>query len=105
MRLAGPTVFEGYLQRDGGLKRDDFVDGFFRTGDVGYFDSLGYITVCDRAKDMVLVGGENVYSVEVESVLAEHPAVAQVAVFGVPDAVMGETVTGEAWPAGLACIV
>jgi hypothetical protein len=52
--IRGETVFAGYLQRDGQLSRDDFSDdGFFRTGDVGYVDSSGFITVCDRAKDMV----------------------------------------------------
>ena len=92
--IRGDTLFPGYTDQ-GRLLRSDFSrDSFFRTGDVGSWDSLGYITVCDRAKDMVIVGGENVYCAEVESVLAEHPSVAQVAVFGVPNDVLGELVAG-----------
>lgn len=57
--IRGGTVFSGYSAQ-GGLLRGDFSsDAFFRTGDVGFWDSLGYITVCDRAKDLILVGGEN----------------------------------------------
>jgi len=92
--VRGDTLFSGYGE-PGKLARDDFSsDSFFRTGDVGFWDSLGYLTVCDRAKDMILVGGENVYCAEVESVLADHPSVSQVAVFGVPNDVLGEMVTG-----------
>ena len=92
--IRADTVFSGYSEK-GELLRGDFSsDSFFRTGDVGAWDSLGYITVCDRAKSMIIVGGENVYCAEVESVLAEHPSVAQVAVFGVPNDVLGELVAG-----------
>ena len=98
--IRGPTVFGGYwsgtLGAPGGAPaRDCFLaDGFFCTGDLGTCDSRGYLTVVDRAKDMVLCGGENVYCVEVEGVIAEHPGVAQAAVFGAPHDVMGETVVG-----------
>ena len=92
--IRGGTLFPGYSDKGGLLRTDFSSDSFFRTGDVGAWDSLGYITVCDRAKDMVIVGGENVYCAEVESVLADHPAVAQVAVFGVPNDVLGELVAG-----------
>ncbi|MBC2642398.1 MULTISPECIES: long-chain-fatty-acid--CoA ligase [unclassified Rhodococcus (in: high G+C Gram-positive bacteria)] len=68
-------------------------DGFLRTGDAGYLDEEGYLFVTDRVKDMIITGGENVYPVEVESVLAEHPAVAEVAVVGVPHRTWGESVT------------
>jgi acyl-CoA synthetase (AMP-forming)/AMP-acid ligase II len=67
-------------------------DGWFRTGDIGRVDSDGYIFVEDRLKDMIITGGENVYSIEVERVLAEHPAIAEVAVIGVPDEKWGESV-------------
>lgn len=81
----------GYWRRD---DPDLFTrDGFLRTGDAGHLDENGYLFVTDRVKDMIITGGENVYPVEVEAVLAEHPAVAEVAVVGVPDARWGESVT------------
>ncbi|WP_139026049.1 AMP-binding protein [Gordonia neofelifaecis] len=67
-------------------------DGWFRTGDVGYLDGDDYLFLCDRAKDMIVSGGENVYPIEVENVLMEHPGVAEAAVIGVPDERWGETV-------------
>jgi len=62
------------------------------TGDGGYMDEDGYIYVVDRIKDMIITGGENVYSIEVENVLAQHPAVLQCAVIGIPDLQWGEAV-------------
>ena len=67
-------------------------DGWMHTGDVGYMDDRGYVFVVDRLKDMIVSGGENVYSVEVENALARHPAVATCAVIGVPDERWGERV-------------
>jgi acyl-CoA synthetase (AMP-forming)/AMP-acid ligase II len=67
-------------------------DGWFRTGDMGKVDSEGFVFVQDRLKDMIISGGENIYSPEVERVLAEHPVVAECAVIGVPDDIWGETV-------------
>ena len=67
-------------------------DGWYCTGDVGFFDEEGYLTIQDRIKDLVISGGENIYPAEVERVLAGHPSVADVAVIGVPDAQWGEAV-------------
>jgi len=69
-----------------------FRNGMFRTGDIGYQDSDGYFYILDRLKDMIVTGGENVYSGEVEGVIYKHPAVREVAVFGVPDPQWGELV-------------
>jgi long-chain acyl-CoA synthetase len=74
-----------------------FRDGFFRTGDIGHQDTAGYFYILDRLKDMIVTGGENVYSGEVEAVIYGHPAIREVAVFGVPDPQWGELV--------MACIV
>ena len=67
-------------------------DGWFRTGDAGYLDEDGYLFLCDRVKDMIVSGGENVYPVEVENVLMAHPAVRDAAVIAVPHERWGETV-------------
>ena len=69
-----------------------FRNGFFRTGDIGYYDADGYFYILDRLKDMIVTGGENVYSGEVEAVIFDHPAVREVAVFGIPDPHWGELV-------------
>jgi acyl-CoA synthetase (AMP-forming)/AMP-acid ligase II len=66
--------------------------GWMHTGDGGYMDEDGYVYVVDRIKDMIITGGENVYSIEVENVLAKHPSVAAVAVIGLPDEQWGERV-------------
>ena len=70
-----------------------FREGWFRTGDIGYQDSEGYFYILDRLKDMIVTGGENVYSGEVEAVIYAHPAVREAAVFGIPDPKWGELVT------------
>ena len=69
-----------------------FRDGWYRTGDVGYLDERGILHLTDRVKDMIVTGGENVYSTEVENVLAGHPAVQEVAVIGIPSDTWGEAV-------------
>jgi long-chain acyl-CoA synthetase len=69
-----------------------FVDGWYRTGDAGYLDDEQYLYLVDRTKDMIVTGGENVYSSEVENALASHPAVLQVAVIGIPSERWGEQV-------------
>ena len=69
-----------------------FQGGWYRTGDVGHLDENGYLFLVDRANDMIVTGGENVYSIEVENALSTHPAVAQVAVIGIPHEMWGEQV-------------
>ena len=71
---------------------DAFRGGWYHSGDAGYLDSDGYLFLVDRVKDMIVTGGENVYSVEVENAIASHAAVAQVAVIGIPDEKWGEQV-------------
>ncbi|GAB3660189.1 long-chain fatty acid--CoA ligase [Nocardioides korecus] len=85
-------VMKGYLGKPEATAEVITADGWFRTGDMGKVDADGYVYVEDRLKDMIISGGENIYSPEVERVLAEHPAVAEVAVIGVPDERWGETV-------------
>ncbi|MBV8983466.1 MAG: AMP-binding protein, partial [Acidimicrobiia bacterium] len=69
-----------------------FRGGWYHTGDMGKLDDQGYLYLIDRVKDMIVTGGENVYSVEVENAIANHPAVAQVAVIGIPNEKWGEQV-------------
>jgi acyl-CoA synthetase (AMP-forming)/AMP-acid ligase II len=73
-------------------------DGWFRSGDAGSVDADGYLYIRDRVKDMIISGGENVYPAEVESALMAHPAIADVAVIGVPDDRWGETVKAVVVP-------
>jgi acyl-CoA synthetase (AMP-forming)/AMP-acid ligase II len=72
--------------------REVLIDGWLHTGDLGYYDEKGFIYIVDRKKDMIVTGGENVYSREVEDVLYRHPAIAEAAVVGVPDPVWVERV-------------
>lgn len=74
-------------------------EGWLRTGDIGRIDPQGYLTVVDRAKDTIITGGENVYPLEVENRLREHPSVADVAVIGVPSSKWGEEVKAIIVPA------
>ena len=94
--VRGPAVTAGYWNRPEATADAFRPDGWLRTGDVGRADADGYVQVLDRMKDMIIRGGENVYSLEVESVLARHPAIEEVAVIGVPDPVMGERVRAVA---------
>jgi long-chain acyl-CoA synthetase len=87
----GENVMRGYWNNPQETDRA-FRGGLFRTGDVGYQDADGYFYILDRLKDMIVTGGENVYSGEVEAVISEHPAVREVAVFGIPDSKWGELV-------------
>jgi long-chain acyl-CoA synthetase len=89
--VRGPGVMLGYWNLPE-LTRDTIRNGWLRTGDAGYLDASGYLFLVDRVKDMIVSGGENVYSAEVENALLEHPAVLQCAVIGIPDAKWGEAV-------------
>lgn len=85
------SVMAGYHNRPDATAKA-IVDGWYHTGDAGYRDADGYLFIHDRVKDMIVSGGENVYPAEVENALFEHPAVADCAVIGVPDARWGEAV-------------
>jgi long-chain acyl-CoA synthetase len=87
----GANVMPGYWNNPGETTLA-FRDGMFRTGDVGYRGAEGYFYILDRAKDMIVTGGENVYPGEVEAVIYQHPAVLEAAVFGIPDQQWGELV-------------
>ncbi|MBR0899135.1 AMP-binding protein [Bradyrhizobium tropiciagri] len=89
--VAGPQVMKGYWKREEETK-DSMVDGFFRTGDIGYLDERGYLFIVDRLKDMIIASGYNVYPTNVESAVYSHPAVAEVIVIGVPDPYRGENI-------------
>jgi long-chain acyl-CoA synthetase len=84
--------FQGYWNRPDETARTLTPDGWLRTGDAGFLDTEGYLFLTDRVKDMIISGGENVYPAEVENALSDHPAIADVAVIGVPDERWGETV-------------
>jgi long-chain acyl-CoA synthetase len=89
--VRGPNVMRGYWNKEE-QTRSVLRDGRYSTGDLGYMDDEGFVFLVDRSKDMIVSGGENVYSTEVEEVLYKHPAVLEAAVFGVPDDKWGEAV-------------
>jgi long-chain acyl-CoA synthetase len=98
--VRGPNVMAGYLGRPD-ITAEVLIDGWFLTGDLGRLDGNGYLSVVGRKKDLILRGGYNVYPREIEEILVGHPAVAQVAVIGVPHPVLGEEVWAivvPAWP-------
>jgi long-chain acyl-CoA synthetase len=90
--LRAPNVMRGYFNRPDETSAALSRDGWLRTGDGGYVDEAGYLFLTDRIKDMIVSGGENVYPIEVEEALSQHPDVLEVAVIGVPDERWGETV-------------
>lgn len=87
----GPTITPGYWNRPDETAAA-FADGWLRTGDLAVIDAEGFLNIVDRKKDVIITGGENVYSTEVEHTLHEHPSVREAAVIGVPDEHWGETV-------------
>jgi long-chain acyl-CoA synthetase len=89
--VKGPNIMRGYWNREEET-RDTFVNGWMRTGDIGKMDADGFFYVVDRAKDLILASGFNVYPREIEETLYHHNAIAEAAVIGVPDPYRGETV-------------
>lgn len=89
--VRSPQVMKGYWNNPDATSDAIDSDGWFRTGDVGYLDTDGYLYIHDRVKDMIVSGGENVYPAEVENVLMAHPSIADIAIIGVPDERWGET--------------
>ena len=92
VQLRGPNIFKGYWQQPDKTSTSFSSDGWFKTGDLGYLEADGYLTLCGRSKDLIISGGLNIYPPEVERVLIEHPAVADCAVIGCPDPEWGEKV-------------
>ena len=92
MLAQGNTVLAGYWENPE-ASADALDGGWFHTGDGGTVDDAGFLTISDRKKDVIISGGENVSSIEVEDAVFSHPAVAEVAVIGVPDDRWGEMVT------------
>jgi long-chain acyl-CoA synthetase len=95
--IRGPNVVAGYWNKPEATA-EAFTDGWFHTGDLGYRDSDGFYYVVDRKKDVVIRAGENVYCAEVEAVLFKHPAVADVAIIGLPHRMLGEEVAAVIVP-------
>jgi len=95
--IKGPTVIKGYWKKEKETQQT-FENGWLKTGDIAYLDDENFLHIVDRSKDVVIRGGENVYSVEVEAAIFEHPGVADVAVVGLPDQVLGEEVCAVIQP-------
>ncbi len=93
--VRGPNIMLGYWKRPEETARALVSDGWYRSGDVAWADEEGYLFVVDRAKDMIISGGENIYTTEVENAVFRHPAVLEVAVFGIPHETFGEMVHAE----------
>jgi acyl-CoA synthetase (AMP-forming)/AMP-acid ligase II len=96
--VCGASVTPGYWNRPEATAAAFTADGFLRTGDLAVVDAEGYVDIVDRLKDMIITGGENVYSTEVEHALYAHTAVLEAAVIGVPDARWGEAVVAAVVP-------
>ena len=94
--ISGPNIMKGYWNRPEATAEAIDKKGWFHSGDIGYFDEDGFLFICDRLKDMVISGGENVYPAEVEGVLYKHEAISEVAVIGLADKKWGEAVTAVA---------
>ena len=91
--IKSSVIMKGYWNRDEANK-ESIVDGWFYTGDAGYFDDDDFLYIYDRVKDMIISGGENIYPAEVENALMSHPDIMDAGVVGVPDDKWGETVKG-----------
>ena len=89
--IRGPIIMPGYWGKPEATA-ETVIDGWLHTGDIGRVDEDGYLYITDRAKDMIIRGGENIYCVEIEQRLVEHPEIADAAVIGVPHPELGEEV-------------
>ena len=98
LEVRGPNVFAGYWRMPEKTKQEFSADGWFRTGDVGLIDDLGYVSIVGRSKDLIISGGYNVYPAEIEGVCNELPGVAETAVVGVPHPDFGEAVVAVIVP-------
>jgi malonyl-CoA/methylmalonyl-CoA synthetase len=96
LEIRGPNIFKSYWRQPEKTAEAFTADGWFRTGDLGFREPDGYITLCGRSKDLIISGGLNIYPPEVERVLVEHPAVNACAVIGCPDREWGERVIAVA---------
>lgn len=97
LRIRGANVVDGYWNRPDATA-ETIVDGWLHSGDLARMDEEGFVYIADRAKDMIIRGGENVYPAEVEAALHTHPGVADCAVLGIPDEIMGEEVAAVVKP-------
>jgi fatty-acyl-CoA synthase/long-chain acyl-CoA synthetase len=105
IQVRGYQTMIGYFDAPEDTRQAVTADGWLRTGDLGRLDERGYLRVTGRLKDMIIRGGENIYPVEIESCLLQHPDVADVAVFGAPDEKWGEVVAAaiRLTPSASAC--
>ncbi|MEY3899964.1 MAG: hypothetical protein RI962_1119, partial [Pseudomonadota bacterium] len=92
IQVKGPNVFQGYWQMPDKTAEEFTRDGYFNTGDVGFFDDDGYLSIVGRSKDLIITGGYNVYPKEIESLIDELPGVMESAVIGIPHPDFGEAV-------------
>ena len=97
MRMGAGRNFE-YKGDDEKTKKSHDDEGFFTVGDVGYLNDDGYLFLCDRKSDMIIAGGINIYPAEIEGCIQEHPQVADIAVFGIPDPELGEQIKAVVQP-------
>ena len=94
--MRGPNIMRGYWNKPEATAAAIDAEGWFHSGDIGYLDEDGFLYICDRLKDMIISGGENIYPAEIEATLYAHPAIAEVAVIGEPNEKWGESVTAIA---------
>jgi len=94
--MRGPNIMRGYWNKPQATAAAIDPEGWFHSGDIGYLDEDGFLYICDRLKDMIISGGENIYPAEVEAILYGHPAIAGTAIFGEPCDKWGERVTAVA---------
>jgi long-chain acyl-CoA synthetase len=97
MRMGAGRSFE-YKGDDEKTKKSHDDEGFFTVGDIGFLNDDGYLFLCDRKSDMIIAGGINIYPAEIEGCIQEHPQVADIAVFGIPDPEMGEQIKAVVQP-------